>query len=251
MKLLAIDCAANLCAACVYDAGAGKELGREVRDLGKGHAEHLMAVIETALKAGGVGYPDLNAVAVSIGPGSFTGLRVGVSTARGLALALKIPAIGVTTLEALAAEGAKTFPGRAVLAALDAGRDEIHAALYDKALAEAYRPSVTTLSGAATIANGADAVLVGTAAPQVAQAAGRAFDIGPVAATADIATYARLASARGPGEKPKPLYLRGADAKPQAGFILPRQDNGPKEDHDPKKGEAVLRKSRGPKGNDA
>ncbi|BCM17045.1 tRNA (adenosine(37)-N6)-threonylcarbamoyltransferase complex dimerization subunit type 1 TsaB [Mesorhizobium sp. J8] len=226
MKLLAIDCAANLCAACVYDAGAGEELGREVRDLGKGHAEHLMAVIETAMQIGGIGYPDLGAAAVSIGPGSFTGLRVGVSTARGLALALKIPAIGVTTLEALAAEGANAFPGRSVLAALDAGREEIHAALYNEELVETYGPSVATLPGAAAMAIGAEAVLVGTAAPRIAEAAGRPFDIGPVAATADIATYARLAAGKGPGEKPKPLYLRGADAKPQAGFILPRQDRG-------------------------
>ncbi|RWB78881.1 MAG: tRNA (adenosine(37)-N6)-threonylcarbamoyltransferase complex dimerization subunit type 1 TsaB [Mesorhizobium sp.] len=226
MKLLGIDCAASLCAACVYDAGAGKELGRELRDLGKGHAEHLMAVIETALQAASVGYPDLDAVAVSIGPGSFTGLRVGVSTARGLALALKIPAVGVTTLEALAAEGANAFPGRAVLAALDAGREEIHAALYDQALAETYGPSVVTLAEAVTMAVNADAVLVGTAAPHIAQAAGRPFDTGLIAATADIATYARLAAAKRPGEKPKPLYLRGADAKPQAGFILPRQDKG-------------------------
>ena len=224
MKLLAIDCAANLCAACVYDADA--ELGREVRDLGKGHAEHLMAVIETALEASGAGYQDLNAVAVSIGPGSFTGLRVGVSTARGLALALKVPAIGVTTLEALAAEGAHAFPGRAVLAALDAGREEIHAALYDRALVKTYGPSVATLAEAVTVAINADAILVGTAAPLIAQSAGRVFDTGPVAATADIATYARLAAAKGPGEKPKPLYLRGADAKPQAGFILPRQGKG-------------------------
>ncbi|OHV66849.1 tRNA N6-adenosine(37)-N6-threonylcarbamoyltransferase complex dimerization subunit TsaB [Mesorhizobium sp. LCM 4577] len=226
MKLLAIDCAANLCAACVYDPGVGKELGREVRDLGKGHAEHLMAVVETALRIGGTGYPDLGAVAVSVGPGSFTGLRVGVSTARGLALALKIPAIGVTTLEALAAEGASAFPGRAVLAALDAGREEIHAALYDKALAETYGPSVVTLSEATTMAINAEAVLAGTAAPLIARAVGGAFDTGPIAATADIATYARLAAAKGPGEKPKPLYLRGADAKPQAGFILPRRDKG-------------------------
>jgi tRNA threonylcarbamoyl adenosine modification protein YeaZ len=226
MKLLAIDCAADLCAACVYDADADAELGREVRDLGKGHAEHLMAVIETALEASGAGYQDLNAVAVSIGPGSFTGLRVGVSTARGLALALKIPAIGVTTLEALAAEGAHAFPGRAVLAALDAGREEIHAALYDRALVETYGPSVATLAEAVTVAINADAILVGTAAPLIAQSAGRVFDTGPVAATADIATYARLAAAKGPGEKPKPLYLRGADAKPQAGFILPRQGKG-------------------------
>ena len=89
------------------------------------------------------------------------------------------------------------------------------------------------------------------AAPRIAEAAGRAFDAGPVAATADIATYARLASAKGPGEKPKPLYLRGADAKPQAGFILPRQDNSPKGDHDPKKRDPVFAKDHGPKGKDS
>ena len=66
---------------------------------------------------------------------------------------------------------------------------------------------------------------------QIAAAAGRTFDIGPVAATADIATYARLAAGKEPGEKPKPLYLRGADAKPQAGFILPRQDRDPPQGH--------------------
>jgi tRNA threonylcarbamoyl adenosine modification protein YeaZ len=224
MKLLAIDCAANLCAACVYDAAAGKELGRSVLDLGKGHAEHLMSVIDEALKAGGADYSGLGAVAVSVGPGSFTGLRVGVSAARGLALALKIPAIGVTTLEALAAEASATFPGRPVLAALDAGREEIHAAFYDAEAILRYGPAVTTLVQAAAMAADNLPVLAGTAAEQIAAAVGRAFDMGPTSATADIAVYARLAAAKGEGERPKPLYLRGADAKPQAGFILSRQD---------------------------
>jgi len=224
MKVLAIDCAASLCAACVYDVAAGRELGRAVLDLGKGHAEHLMAVIAEALNAAATDYPGLGAIAVSVGPGSFTGLRVGVSTARGLALALKIPAIGVTTLEALAAEAATAFPGRVVLAALDAGR-EIHAALYDKALVLTYGPAVTTLPEATALAMDNSAVLAGTAAAQVAGLDGRGFDIGPQTATADILTYARLAAAKGEGERPKPLYLRGADAKPQAGFILSRQQN--------------------------
>ncbi|QPC89140.1 tRNA (adenosine(37)-N6)-threonylcarbamoyltransferase complex dimerization subunit type 1 TsaB [Mesorhizobium sp. INR15] len=224
MKLLAIDCAATLCAACVYDAAAGQELGRSVLDLGKGHAEHLMAVIDAALKESRAGYADLGAVAVSIGPGSFTGLRVGVSAARGLALALKIPAIGVTTLEALAAQAATTFPGRTVLAVLDAGREEIHAALYDELLGLTYGPAVTSLSEAVAMATDTSAALAGTAAARIATTARRAFDIGPEAATADIAVYARLAATKGAGEKPKPLYLRGADAKPQAGFILSRQN---------------------------
>ncbi|AGB42542.1 universal bacterial protein YeaZ [Mesorhizobium australicum WSM2073] len=223
MKVLAIDCAASLCAACVYDAAAGLELGRSVLDLGKGHAEHLMAVIADALKTAATDYAGLGAIAVSVGPGSFTGLRVGVSTARGLALALKLPAIGVTTLEALAAEAASAFPGRAVLAALDAGREEIHAALYDEMSVLTYGPAVATLADAVTMASERSAVLAGTAATLIADAAGRTFDIGPRAATADILTYARLAAAKGQGERPKPLYLRGADAKPQAGFILSRQ----------------------------
>jgi tRNA threonylcarbamoyladenosine biosynthesis protein TsaB len=222
MKVLAIDCAASLCAACVYDAAAGQELGRAVLDLGKGHAEHLMGVIAEALKAAASGYPDLGAIAVSVGPGSFTGLRVGVSTARGLALALNIPAIGVTTLEALAAEASATFPGRAVLAALDAGREEIHAALYDKTASLNYCPAVATLAQAAAMAAGSSAVLAGTAAEQIAALTGGS-ELGPRTATGDIATYARLAAGKGSSERPKPLYLRGADAKPQAGFILSRQ----------------------------
>jgi len=222
MILLAIDSSASLCAACVYDAASSEELGREVLDLGKGHAEHLMGVIAGALERAGKDYADIGALAVSVGPGSFTGVRVGVSAVRGLALALKVPAIGVTTLEALAAEGARAFPDRAVLAALDAGRGEIHAALYDSRSQLRYGPAVATLEQAVAMAVETSPVLAGTAAALIADAAGKAFDTGPDAATADIATYARLAAAKGAGAKPKPLYLRAADAKPQAGFVLPR-----------------------------
>lgn len=222
MIVLAIDCAASLCAACICDAAEEKEFGRSVLDLGKGHAEHLMAVIADALKQSGVGYADLGAIAVSTGPGSFTGVRVGVSTARGLALALKIPAIGVTTLEALAQEARQKFSGRAVLAVLDAGREEIHAAFYDDAANLRYGPAVTTLAEMIEMSTAHTPVLIGTAAEKIAEAAGAPFDFGPLSATADIAVYARLAIAKGAGEKPSPVYLREADAKPQAGFVLPR-----------------------------
>ena len=223
MILLAIDCSANLCAASVYDAKAGKDLGRSVLDLGKGHAEHLMAVIAEALEKAGLAYRDLDAIAVSTGPGSFTGVRVGVSTARGLALALKIPAIGVTTLEALAFEAQQTFPHRSVLVALDGGRGEIHAALYEEATILRYGPAVTTLPEMIEMASTGAPVLAGTQAGRIAEGvAGTAFEFGPLGATADIAVYARLAAAKGAGEKPRPLYLRAPDAKPQAGFVLPR-----------------------------
>ncbi|TIL51829.1 MAG: tRNA (adenosine(37)-N6)-threonylcarbamoyltransferase complex dimerization subunit type 1 TsaB, partial [Mesorhizobium sp.] len=98
--------------------------------------------------------------------------------------------IGVTTLEALAAQAKETFPGRAVLAALDAGREEIHAALYDEASVLIYGPAVATLSQAAAMAVDGFPVLAGTAATQIAASAGRAFDVGPTSATTDIAIYA-------------------------------------------------------------
>lgn len=226
MILLAIDCAASLCAASIYDAGAGRELGRSVRDLGKGHAEHLMAVIDEALAQAGKSYADLGRVAVTTGPGSFTGVRVGVSAARGFSLALKIPAVGVTTLEALAYETRQALGPTTVLAALDAGREELHAAVYDADSNVLREPSVLSLAEAVEIASSGQMALAGTAAQMIADAVGlgNAMAFGPTVATADIATYARLAAGKQPGERPKPLYLRAPDAKPQAGFVLPRKE---------------------------
>jgi hypothetical protein len=78
MRVLAIDTAANLCAACIFDEAADVELGRAVLDLGgKGHAETLIGVIETALRAAACHYRDIGRIGVSIGPGSFTGVRIG------------------------------------------------------------------------------------------------------------------------------------------------------------------------------
>ncbi|MFC6491119.1 tRNA (adenosine(37)-N6)-threonylcarbamoyltransferase complex dimerization subunit type 1 TsaB, partial [Nitratireductor sp. GCM10026969] len=145
MKILAIDTAASLCAACVYDSDARAEAGRAVIDLGKGHAEHVMRVIGEALQAADTAYDALDAVAVSVGPGSFTGVRVGVAAARGLALALKIPAIGVTTLEALAVEAQASFPGRSVLVAVGNRPDSLAAALYDATGACTQTPALASL----------------------------------------------------------------------------------------------------------
>jgi tRNA threonylcarbamoyl adenosine modification protein YeaZ len=220
--ILAIDTASTLCAACIYDTEAGVEQSRSVIDIGKGHAEHLMAVVESTMKQAGVDYSGLGAVAVSVGPGSFTGVRVGVSAARGFAMALKIPAIGVTTLEAIAAEARERFGARSVMSALDAGRDEINAAIYDELGMQVYGPSVTALSDAAELAREYSPVLAGSAAIAIAAEASDKFDMGLTLATADILIYAKLAALKGSGEKPKPIYLREADAKPQAGFVLPR-----------------------------
>lgn len=205
MIILAIDTAASLCSACVFDTGNG-ELGRQVLDLGKGHAERLMGTIEAALAAAGITYADLGAIAVSIGPGSFTGVRVGVSTARGLALALKVPAVGVSTLEALAAEARSQKP---VIVRIDAGRGQAYVARFSAESETEFGPAALSLE---EVDN-----MVAAAGVDVAIIDGK---------TADIAVYARLAGeklAAGHAAPPKPLYLRDADAKPQTSFALPRK----------------------------
>lgn len=226
MNLLAIDTAASLCAACLLDTETDRELGRAAVDLGKGHAEHLMGVIDAALDTAGLAYGDLHMVAVCVGPGSFTGVRVGVAAARGLALALKIPAVGVSSLEALAAAARRDHPDDEILVLLDAGRGGIYAARYDAAGEESRPPALVTLAEAASMAGEGVAVLAGSGADAVLAAAGGIErKIVSRAATADIGYYARLAARRGlPGRPPSPLYLRGADAKPQTGFALPRKD---------------------------
>jgi len=229
MKLLAIDTASTLCAACICDGETGAELGRAVEDIGKGHAERLMAVIADALEKADVGYADIGVIAVAIGPGSFTGIRVGVSAARGLALALKVPAYGVTTLSAIAQEARISHPNRRILASIDAKRDELYVEDHGPDGGLVSGPAIVAAADAASLLAGAPPVLAGSgaavigAAAQVADA-GASFDIYPGGATADIAVYARLAAAgQFHNSPPKPLYLRGPDARPQDGFALARK----------------------------
>lgn len=224
MTLLAIDTAANLCAACLADAATGEVLGAEVRDIGKGHAEQLMEVIAVALAHGGKDWKDLTRLAVTVGPGSFTGIRVGVAAARGLALALDLPLAGITTLEALAEQTRAVHPGHPVLAALDARRGEVYVQLFDASGAALDAPAALALADAAGRVRDGMA-LCGSAAVLLAEASGATgLVFGPGGAAPDIATVAALAAARpATQDKPKPLYLRGADARPQEGFALPRR----------------------------
>lgn len=222
MNILAIDTAANLCAACVYDSAESRVAARRSADIGTGHAELLMDLIGEALEEAALSYRDVGAIVVSVGPGSFTGVRIGVAAARGLALALKIPAIGVSTLEALAFEARETHPGRSVLAAIDAKRDEIYVSLHGRDGAVLVEPRLADLETARRLAVENDAILAGSAAEFVA--VGGKLTIASRARTADIATYAKAAAVtESSGTRPKPLYLRSVDAKPQQNFALPHK----------------------------
>ncbi|MGD9919050.1 MAG: tRNA (adenosine(37)-N6)-threonylcarbamoyltransferase complex dimerization subunit type 1 TsaB [Paenirhodobacter sp.] len=185
--ILAFDTSAAHCAAALLRAGAITAVA--VEEMGKGQAERLMPLLEEMLAAQGLHWRDLDAIAVGVGPGNFTGVRIAVSAARGLALALKIPAIGVSTLDALA-EGAP----RPVTVVMDARRDEVYAQdftaegagaphLLPRADLDASGPTREGITGAELI-------------EAIAQIAARRLATGETV------------------PRPAPLYLRGADAAP-------------------------------------
>src|SRR5882724_12673226 len=103
MLILAIDTALDVCAAAVLDTDANQLIAQESLSMTRGHAEALMPLLDRVRKAADLPFSKLDRIAVTTGPGSFTGLRVGLSAARGLALAANKPVVGVTTLSAFAA----------------------------------------------------------------------------------------------------------------------------------------------------
>lgn len=186
--------------------------------IGKGHAEHLMGIVDRVLTQAGKKLAMVERIAVTIGPGSFTGIRVGVAAARGFALALNIPTVGITTLETMAAAQRAKTPGRAVLAAMDAKRGEIYLQSFSAEGEPLDDPRAVTIKEAQGFASSFDGEITGSAAPLL-----RPELTGDYANAFPISIVARLGAAADPSSgKPKPLYLRGPDAKPQAGFAIAR-----------------------------
>jgi tRNA threonylcarbamoyladenosine biosynthesis protein TsaB len=125
--ILGIDTAGGTAGAAVAVDGRVRAETRE--EAGSLHSSRLFRLVDAVLEGSGVGKEDLSAVAVSRGPGSFTGLRVGVATAKGISFSLGIAVAGVSTLEAMA-WGAMPFPG-IVAPLLDARKQQVYAAAYD------------------------------------------------------------------------------------------------------------------------
>ncbi|WP_223385541.1 tRNA (adenosine(37)-N6)-threonylcarbamoyltransferase complex dimerization subunit type 1 TsaB [Oricola cellulosilytica] len=226
MLTLAIDTAANFCSACLYDTATRSVLSSEERDIGRGHAEQLMDVVSTAMRESGREFADLGQVAVSVGPGSFTGIRVGVAAARGFALALGIPAVGVTTLEAIA-DGALSASGnKAVTVAIGGGRGQVFMQSFGKDGVALTEPEAFDETEAGKAVPQQIGLLAGNAAADLGKRLARPVEISPIGgATGAIEAFARLCG--NSGRAPVPLYLRGADAKPQDAFALPRAEGGP------------------------
>ncbi len=180
--LLAFDTSAAHCAAALVQGDRIRAVRREA--MARGQAERLLPMLEEVLAEGGASWPELDGLAVGVGPGNFTGLRIAVAAARGLALALGVPAIGVGRFEALAFG----HPG-AVLVTLEDSRGGVFTQSFQDGVAREIAPAPDVPRLTATDANsGADPILI-----------------------------ARVAATRiGDATRPAPLYLRRADAAPSS-----------------------------------
>src|SRR5579872_322206 len=126
MRVLAIDTALAACSAAVLDTDYGGILASESLPMLRGHAEALMPLLQRVMNDAGMAFPDLDRVAVTTGPGSFTGLRVGIAAARGIALAAEKPAVGISTLSAYAAPHMAEDGKFPVVAAIDARHAHVY-----------------------------------------------------------------------------------------------------------------------------
>jgi tRNA threonylcarbamoyl adenosine modification protein YeaZ len=210
--ILALETSASQCAVAVLRGG--DTLARLAEPMTKGQAERLTPMIAEALAEAGLAPADLAAVAVCTGPGNFTGVRIGVATARGLALALKIPAIGVPRLDALA----EAAGGGPLVATAGALRGD----LYARKFAAGAEPASDLLSAspeAAAAALRSASRVVGPRGPAETLAArlGARFeaasDLPDPAAVARLGAR-RLAAAGGAAPRPAPIYPRPPDAAP-------------------------------------
>ena len=223
MLVLAIDTALDACAAGVLDTKAMRLIAGESLPMKRGHAEALMPLIARVMKAAGIAFAALDRIAATTGPGSFTGLRVGLSAARGMALAANKPAVGVTTLRAYTAPIVSENGQHPVISAIDARHDHVYFQAVSGNGSTLIQPCVAPVEEALAASRFGAPYLVGNAAKLLADR-WPAHALPPVAVdpqpAPDIAWVAWLGAAVSPNTAPaRPYYLRAPDAKP-AGDLL-------------------------------
>ncbi|EDP62195.1 Peptidase M22, glycoprotease [alpha proteobacterium BAL199] len=216
-RLLALDCAAGACSVAVLDATG--VLAAAHRAMDRGQAEALMPMIADVLAEAGIAARDLGAVAATVGPGSFTGVRIGLAAARGIALAAGLPTVPVTTLEAVA-ETAEPGP-EPLLVVLDAKRNDFYGQWFapNGAALGAARAVAAELLWAARPAGSTGVRIAGDAAAAVSDAAAPGDgsircvgSVGPDARAVAAVAYRRFLA--GTTGQLTPLYLRAPDVTP-------------------------------------
>ena len=172
MRILALDTATSACSVALWCDGAVR--ARRFAPMERGQAEALVPMLGAVLADAGCAFAELDLLAVTVGPGTFTGLRIGLAAARGLALAAALPCLGVTTLEAVAdGVGPEERAGAALLVVLDAKRRDVYAQLFSAGLEPLGEARAVLPSGLAETLPAGPLVVAGDAAHSAAEALAR------------------------------------------------------------------------------
>jgi tRNA threonylcarbamoyladenosine biosynthesis protein TsaB len=213
VKILAVDTCLGACSVAILDGEA--VIAHRLVLMDRGHAEALAPMVDEAMGESGLAYNALDRLAVTVGPGTFTGQRVGLAFMRAMRVALKKPLVGITSLETMAQQAIAEAGSEFAAALHDARRDEVYVEIVQNNHS-IFSPAVLLFTDAAKVLAGKTAggslVLCGTAAP-------RANDALPGAVLSsvrqpDALWTARLALTRTASDQPpRPLYLRAPDAR--------------------------------------
>ena len=216
MIVMGLDTALHRCSVAILDGD--HVLADHAIDLERGHAERLAPMVTAALGDAGIGVNDLQRVGVVVGPGGFTGVRVGLSFARGLGIGTDLDVVGVTSLAALAQNISDAKEADLIGSVIDARGGQVYTALYNQNGETLMAPVVASPKDAAVLLNekahDAKTLLVGSGANLIAALPGD-WSCAEVSTQIDSKHVARIAARRPrPEGPPPPLYLRPPDAKP-------------------------------------
>ena len=230
MNILAFDTCFDGCSVCVAEraGGAVVELSAMMERFETGHAERLIPMIGDAMSKAGLDFDRLDRIAVTTGPGTFTGTRIGVAAARALALACGAKTVGVSSLAVMAEVAKRDITPEQLAVIVDARRGEVYAQLFgsEGGLDARSPPLLLSIDEAAQLGGNAPVVFVGSGAAAVATvASGQARDASShfPDLLPDAMALAFIAAALRATDDPLiPFYLRPPDAKPQAGKAIAR-----------------------------
>ncbi|MEE9588777.1 MAG: tRNA (adenosine(37)-N6)-threonylcarbamoyltransferase complex dimerization subunit type 1 TsaB [Hyphomicrobiaceae bacterium] len=230
LNVLAIDTSFEACsAAVVAGQDGGERAARTYEVLSKGHAERIMSMVRSVVGEAGLGFTQIDRIAVTVGPGSFTGVRIGMAAAKGLALATSKELVGQTSLAVMAARYRREHPQceelKPLAVVVDARRGQVYMQQFASGSDRGTGPVICAPDDAALVLPHGSLV-VGSGAHLVAAAAmthgrGLQVDCGELQPDAyDLAILARAMPA--PDRPVAPLYLRAPDAKAQVGKAVTR-----------------------------
>lgn len=233
MNILAFDTCFDACSVCVAERREGGviELASARERFETGHAERLVPMIDEVMGKAGVEFDDLHYIAVTVGPGTFTGTRIGVAAARALVLTTGLGVVGVSSLSVMAEIAQYELEVRNanedMAVAVDARRGEVYAQFFAAGADFARsQPMLLRIDDAARLGGDGPLLVVGSGATAVADAGAR--EGRPITAKlADLlpnaSALAQMAAYYSPGKAPPaPFYLRAPDAKPQDGKSIAR-----------------------------